>query len=227
MKPERGSTDYGGSSYQRAYALAAPIYDLLHVIAFALHGGRRRIWQRAAGCVSYRDGEKILDACCGTGYLERILVESVEPDVEILGIDLSEDQIRVAERRIRRPNVQFIPGDAREIPRDDNHFDKCFINFALHEMPPDVRASVLTELMRVTKNEGRIVILEGNRPGSRLNRLLMYLSFFQWWPWCVDQPHSAEVWRSDYVSELEELGMTVISREVFAREFFQLIIAHP
>jgi hypothetical protein len=81
--------------------------------------------------------------------------------------------------------------------------------------------------MRVTRQDGRIVILEGNRPSNWLDRFLMYVSFFQWWPWCVDHPHSADVWRSDYVSELEELGMTVVSREVFAREFFQLIVAQP
>jgi demethylmenaquinone methyltransferase/2-methoxy-6-polyprenyl-1,4-benzoquinol methylase len=224
---KKDSADYGGSSYRRAYAVAAPIYDLLHVLAFALHGGRRKIWDRVIHSVSYQDGEKILDACCGTGYLERVFVESVGSDVEILGLDLSEDQIRVARKRAQLPNVEFVAGDARAIPFGDDHFDQCFMNFALHEMPPEVRKSVLAELLRVTKKDGRIVILEGHRPGSRFNRFLMYLSFFQWWPWCVDHPHSAEVWRSDYVSELEELGMTIASREVFGREFFQVIVAHP
>ena len=218
---------YGTESYRRAYALAAPVYDLLHVLAFALHGGRRNVWMKAIQSVPYGEDEKILDACCGTGYLESLLLDFVEPDVQIVGIDLSENQIRVAEKRVGVKNVQFLTGDARRIPFEDDHFEKSFINFALHEMPADVRRAVLLEVIRVTKKDGAIVILEGNRPSRKLDRFLMYMSFFQWWPWCVDHPHSKEVWRTDYVSELEDCGMTIVTRGEFAREFFQLIVAHP
>jgi len=218
---------YGTPSYRRTYALAAPIYDLLHILAFALHGGRRNVWMKAIQSVTYGEDEKILDVCCGTGYLESLLLDSVEPDVQIVGIDLSENQIRVAKKRVGVPNVQFLTGDARQIPFEDDHFEKSFINFALHEMPTDVRRAVLLEVVRVTKKDGAIVILEGNRPNRKLDRFLMYMSFFQWWPWCVDHPHSKEVWRTDYVSELADCGMTIVTRGEFAREFFQLIIAHP
>ena len=223
----RNSSKYGTISYRRAYALAAPIYDLLHILAFAPIGGRRKVWIKAIQSVSYRDKDKILDACCGTGYLEKLLLDSVGGGVRIMGIDLSLHQIRVAKQRVNRPNVQFLAGDVRQIPYKDDYFEKCFINFALHEMPADVRKAILVELIRVTKKDGRIVILEGNRPRQRLDRFLMYLSFFQWWPWCVDHPHSEEVWKTDYVLELEDCGMTILTREAFAREFFQLIVARP
>jgi len=223
----RNPSKYGTVSYRRAYALAAPIYDLLHILAFALIGGRWKVWIKAIQSVPYRDKDRILDACCGTGYLERLLLDSVEVGVQIVGIDLSLHQIRVAKQRVGRPNVQFLAGDVRQIPYKDDHFEKSFINFALHEMPPDVRRAILVELIRVTKKDGRIVILEGNRPRRRLDRFLMYLSFFQWWPWCVDHPHSEEVWHTDYVLELKDCGMTILTREVFAREFFQLIVARP
>ena len=174
---------YGTESYRRAYALAAPVYDLLHVLAFALHGGRRKVWMKAIQSVPFGKNEKILDACCGTGYLESLLLDFVEPDVQIVGIDLSENQIRVAEKRVGVKNVQFLTGDARRIPFEDDHFEKSFINFALHEMPADVRRAVLLEVIRVTKKDGAIVILQGNRPSRKLDRFLMYMSFFQWWPW--------------------------------------------
>jgi len=218
---------YGTPSYRRAYALAAPIYDLLHILAFALHGGRRNVWMKAIQSVPYDEDEKILDVCCGTGYLESLLLDSAEPGAQIVGIDLSENQIRMAKKRIGVPNVQFLTSDARQMPFEDDHFEKSFINFALHEMPADVRRAVLLEVVRVTKKDGAIVILEGNRPSQQLDRFLMYISFFQWWPWCVDHPHSKEVWRRDYISELEDCGMTIVTRGEFAREFFQLIVAHP
>ena len=218
---------YGTASYRRAYALAAPIYDLLHILAFALHGGRRKVWMKAIQSVFYSDEEMILDACCGTGYFESLLLSSVTHHVQVVGIDLSEHQIRVARQRISEPNIQFLSGDVRQLPFEDHHFDKSFINFALHEMPSDVRAAILTELLRVTKKDGRIVILEGNGPSRLVDRFLMYMSLFQWWPWCVDHPHSKEVWRADYISELKNTGMTIVTREVFAREFFQVIVARP
>ena len=182
---------------------------------------------KAVQSVPYGDEQKIMDACCGTGYLERLLLDSVGSRMQIVGIDLSENQIRVAKQRICAQNVQFLNGDAREIPFEDDHFDKSFVNFALHEMPGEVRKAILRELLRVTKKDGRIVILEGNRPSRRLDRFFMYLSFFQWWPWCVDHPHSEEVWKTDYVSELEGSGMTIVTREAFAHEFFQVIVARP
>jgi len=182
---------------------------------------------KAIQSVSYKDEEKILDVCCGTGYLESLLLDSVEPHVQVVGIDLSEHQVRVAKKRLCVPNVQFLSGDARQVPFEDDHFEKSFINFALHEMPGDVRKAILTELLRVTKKDGRIVILEGNRPSRRLDRFLMYVTFFKWWPWCVDHPHSKDVWRTDYVSELEDCGMTIVTREAFSREFFQIIVARP
>lgn len=218
---------YGTASYRRAYAFAAPIYDVLHILAFAMHGGRRDVWMRAVDAVQYGDGERILDLCCGTGYLESVLLDHVESDVQITGIDLSEDQIRVAKKRVGAPSVRFLTGDARQIPFPDGHFEKSFINFALHEMPADVRRAVLLEMVRVTKSDGAIVILEGNRPGRRLDRFLMYMSFFQWWPWCVDHPHCRDVWRADFVDELEDCGLEIVTRQEFAREFFQLIVARP
>ncbi|MBW1881465.1 MAG: methyltransferase domain-containing protein [Deltaproteobacteria bacterium] len=218
---------YGTSSYRRAYAFAAPIYDLLHILAFALHGGRRKVWTKAIRSVPYGEGETILDACCGTGYLAKLLLDRVKPDAQIVGIDLSPSQIRVAEKRVGASNVRFLTGDVRDIPFEDDHFEKSFISFALHEMPADVRRAVLLDVVRVTKRDGAIVILEGNRPSRRSDRFLMYVTFFQWWPWCVDHPHSQEVWRTDYVSELTNCGMTIVTREEFARGFFQLIVARP
>ena len=223
----RSQSKYGTPSYRRAYALAAPIYDLLHILAFAPHGGRRNVWMKPIQSVPYGEGERILDACCGTGYLESLLLDSAEPGAQIVGIDLSENQIRMAKKRIGVPNVQFLTSDARQMPFEDDHFEKSFINFALHEMPADVRRAVLLEVVRVTKKDGAIVILEGNRPSRQLDRFLIYMSFFQWWPWCVDHPHSKEVWRTDYVSELEDCGMTIVTSGEFARGFFQLIVGHP
>ena len=141
--------------------------------------------------------------------------------------DLSENQIQVARRRVFAPNVRFLTGDARHLPFGDDYFEKSFINFALHEMPAHVRRAVLAEAARVTKTDGAIVILEGSRPSRRVDRFLMYMSFFQWWPWCVDHPHSKEVWRADYIAEVRECGMTIVTHQVFAGEFFQLIVAQP
>jgi demethylmenaquinone methyltransferase/2-methoxy-6-polyprenyl-1,4-benzoquinol methylase len=192
-----------------------------------MHGGRRKVWMKAIQSVRYSDGEKILDVCCGTGYLESLLLDLAQPAAKIAGIDLSPHQIRVARHRIDASNVLFLTGNARQIPFEDNRFGKSFINFALHEMPTIVRKAILREVVRVTKKDGAIVVLEGNRPSRLLDRFLMYVSFFQWWPWCVDHPHCKDVWRADYVSELEGCGMTIVTHEKFAREFFQLIVARP
>lgn len=57
-------------------------------------------------------------------------------------------------------NVTFSLSDAANMPFKDDSFDICCISFALHHMPIEVGKRVLKEIIRVTKGDGCIIIVD-------------------------------------------------------------------
>jgi len=60
------------------------------------------------------------------------------------------------------------------MPFKDNHFDVSSVSFALHEMPLAIRQRVLREMVRVTKPEGIIIIVDHALPKNKIGRYLVY-----------------------------------------------------
>lgn len=105
--------------------------------------------------------EKILDIGCGTGQLEKSLLEKW-PNLHILGIDLSEDMLSLAEKRIgSKPNVSFKQGDFLETSLEENSFDVAFSLSNLHYFSNPL--SVFEKVKRVLKPGGLFIIVDWNR----------------------------------------------------------------
>ena len=91
-----------------------------------------------------------------------------------IGMDLSSGQLRVATKHDELRQVQFIEGDASCTGFRNESFDKVFITHALHEMPRDVRLSMLAEARRVLRKHGHVIILELDNPKN----LFLYEKLF-------------------------------------------------
>ena len=121
------------------------------------HGQDRR-WRRAVvEALDMRPREKLLDLAAGTGT-------STEPfvDAGVLAVpcDFSLGMLRVGRRR--RPDLQFVAGDATRLPFADAAFDAVTISFGLRNTA-DVDLA-LRELRRVTRPGGRLVVCEFSHP---------------------------------------------------------------
>lgn len=94
---------------------------------------------------------RVLDACCGTGALSRLLAAQ---GCEVVGVDLSPKQIAQA-RRTRASGAErlrFETGDVAHLTgHDSGGYDVAVVTLALHEMPPKARPHVLRELARVAR----------------------------------------------------------------------------
>jgi demethylmenaquinone methyltransferase/2-methoxy-6-polyprenyl-1,4-benzoquinol methylase len=129
------------------------------------HGQDRR-WRRAVvEALDMRPREKLLDLAAGTGT-------STEPfvDAGVLAVpcDFSLGMLRVGRRR--RPDLQFVAGDATRLPFADAAFDAVTISFGLRNVvDPDL---ALSEMARVTRAGGRIVVCEFSTPTWRPLRVL-------------------------------------------------------
>jgi demethylmenaquinone methyltransferase/2-methoxy-6-polyprenyl-1,4-benzoquinol methylase len=116
----------------------------------------------------------VLDCATGTGDQIRALMESSSSIQSIIGIDLAEDMIRIAENKLsKKPyahHISFQLANALEIPFPDDHFDCVTISFGIRNVTDIMRA--FKEFRRVLKPGGRVLILEGTVPRAKWLRSL-------------------------------------------------------
>lgn len=103
-----------------------------------------------------KPGTKVLEVGCGTGSN---LMLYHRAGCSIYGIDRSPSMLEIARAKLGE-DVDLQLGDASNMRYQDNFFDVVMAMFALHEMPSEVRPLVMKEMIRVTKREGRVLIID-------------------------------------------------------------------
>ena len=137
-------------------------YDLLNTILSAGLDGRWR--RRAARAARLRAGGMALDVACGSGRLTSVLAAMAGPSGRVVGLDFSAAMLAVARRD--QPALEFIEGDALELPYKDAEFDATTMAFGLRNLADPGRG--LAEMARVVRPGGRMVVLEFVRPPRNL-----------------------------------------------------------
>jgi demethylmenaquinone methyltransferase/2-methoxy-6-polyprenyl-1,4-benzoquinol methylase len=130
-------------------------YDLTNDV---LSLGQTRLWRRAvAQAVDARPGERVLDLAAGTGSSS---LPFAAAGAQVVAADFSLGMLRVGKKA--HPELDLLAGDALRLPFADGSFDAVTISFGLRNVS-DVDAA-LTELARVTKPGGRLVVCEFSHP---------------------------------------------------------------
>ena len=101
-------------------------------------------------------GKKVLMLGCGTGEESIMLREFGAKD--IIGIDLSEESIRIAKESY--PDCEFLVGDMHKLPFEDETFDFVYSSLTIHySATPEV---VHKEIYRVLKKDGEVLFSVGH-----------------------------------------------------------------
>ena len=133
-------------------------YDLMNdLMTFGLQRGWRRDTVEA---VDPKPGQLILDLAGGTGTSAASFAAE---GAEVFPTDLSLGMLRVG--RERQPRLQFVAGDALQLPYGDDTFDTVTISYGLRNVENTLGA--LKEMLRVTKPGGQVVIAELSHPTLR------------------------------------------------------------
>ncbi|GAB3653852.1 demethylmenaquinone methyltransferase [Actinocorallia lasiicapitis] len=136
-------------------------YDLLNSL---MTGGQDRAWRKAvARAIGARPGERVLDLAAGTGTSSAAIAAD---GAEVVACDFSLGMLQVGTRRVEpSQGVTFVAGDALKLPFADDSFDAVTISFGLRNVA-DVNAA-LTEMLRVTRSGGRILVCEVSHPPNK------------------------------------------------------------
>jgi ubiquinone/menaquinone biosynthesis C-methylase UbiE len=78
-----------------------------------------------------KSGMRVGDFGFGSGKTTYYLHHTIEPDGEILGIDISEDRVEYANQHYKKKGIRFFQGDIREPLNDLGKFDFIWVRFVL------------------------------------------------------------------------------------------------
>ena len=136
----------------------APVYDVMNRVMTA---GLDLRWRRLTAEAVVRQGDRVLDACCGTGDLA---VADVRAGGDVTGLDFSP---RMLERARRKSDaVKWVEGDMLALPFEDGSFEAATVGFGVRNVV-DLEHG-LAELARILVPGGRLGILEITTPTGLL-----------------------------------------------------------
>ena len=149
-------------------------YDLLNRF---LSGGIDIGWRKRAirQLIPYHPGT-ILDVATGTGDMA-ILMTRYLPSARITGIDISAGMLDIGKQKITRlkldSRIQLQMGDSERILFPDNSFDAVTVAFGIRNFE-DLEKG-LSEMLRILKPGGRLLVLEFSQPRQKGLRYLYSL----------------------------------------------------
>jgi demethylmenaquinone methyltransferase / 2-methoxy-6-polyprenyl-1,4-benzoquinol methylase len=144
---------------RRMFDRIAPVYDVMNRVMTA---GLDQRWRRATVREAVRPGDRVLDACCGTGDLAVVAREAGAGSV--VGVDFSERMLERARRKA--PDLEWVQADVLALPFEDGSFDSAVVGFGVRNVE-DLEAGI-RELRRVLRPGGRLGILEITKPRGPL-----------------------------------------------------------
>lgn len=192
---------------KRRYERVASLYDILTARAgWFSSSWRRRTWEEAQG--------KILEVGVGTGKN----IPFYPPECEVTAIDLSSNMLERAQRRAARigRQVRLLEMDMTRLSFENACFDTVVATFVLSALPEP--AEGLSELRRVLRPEGRLLLVEYAPPRSKIEAwtkdLVDFMAYYFFGP--LRQVDTEHVHRA---------GLEVVKEEYFWPGVARLIVA--
>ena len=167
METSFGFSDVGKGEKQplvnEVFHSVAGRYDLMNDLMSA---GMHRVWKDAmVTSIAPPKGDrtwKSLDVAGGTGDIAFRIVERGGPNVHTTVFDINSSMLEVGKQRALKRGIadklDFVEGNAEELPFDSNSFDAYTIAFGIRNVPRMEKA--LQEAFRVLKHGGKFLCLE-------------------------------------------------------------------
>jgi demethylmenaquinone methyltransferase/2-methoxy-6-polyprenyl-1,4-benzoquinol methylase len=141
----------------------APVYDRLsHILSWGIDKQWRK---KAIAWLKPFRPQRIMDAATGTGDFALLIQRELHPEL-LIGTDISEGMISVGKEKVKKEGlsdkIRFIKEDCASLSFDNDFFDAITVAFGIRNFENLNKG--LSEMYRVLKKEGRLVILELSFP---------------------------------------------------------------
>jgi demethylmenaquinone methyltransferase/2-methoxy-6-polyprenyl-1,4-benzoquinol methylase len=150
-------------------------YDVMNdLMSMGLH----RAWKAYTVAVANaRPGDRVLDIAGGTGDLARAFDKKVGPSGLVVHTDINEAMLRQGRDRLTDAGVLLPTSicDAETLPFPEAAFDIVCVAFGLRNMTHKDKA--LSEMSRVLRPGGRLLVLEFSKVAQPLEKLYDWYSF--------------------------------------------------
>ncbi len=193
------------------------LYDSISKVAAIAVGGENRFRRLALAGLEIDPHAKILDLCCGSGQVTRILVGYSD---DVTGLDVSPLSLSRCRRNV--PQAKYIEALAEEMPFNDGEFDLVHTSAAMHEMTRSQLVEIFTQIYRVLKPGGTFAMIDFHQPTNPLFKPGL-AAFF----WLFETKTAWQLIELDLVSMLTDIGFAIdVKPTLYAGGSLQVIQAH-
>lgn len=145
-----------------------------------------------------------LDIATGTGRFISFALDNF-PQLDLTVLDLSPFYLAEAKKILRQyPQVVYAEASAESLPFPDASFDSLSCVYLFHELPSDVRLTVLKEMFRVLKPGGKLFFVDSAQQGD-----VPYLRVLHEFTAIAHEPYYLEYTECDLVKLFESQGFLV------------------
>ena len=144
------------------YKYFSKIYDYVNPIFYSLE-----MRKKVVDLAEVDKGSFVLEVGCGTGFTTEEIVKRVG-EKNVVALDLTPEQMIKAVEKFK--NTHFVRGDAENLPFKDDVFDASISAGSIEYWPDPLKG--IKEMARVTKPEGRVVVLAPRKPDNPVVRKL-------------------------------------------------------
>jgi demethylmenaquinone methyltransferase / 2-methoxy-6-polyprenyl-1,4-benzoquinol methylase len=176
IKPYTKEDDSKKDQVRRMFDRIAPHYDSLNMF---LSAGMDRRWRKTAiGMLDVPSQAQVLDVATGTGDLAFEIARRFD-DAIITGLDLAENMLVIARKKSALQGlsnrVRFTLGDSENLPFEDRSFHGVSVAFGVRNFSDLIKG--MSEIFRVLKPGGRLVVLEFTKPQTFPFRQMFQIYF--------------------------------------------------
>jgi demethylmenaquinone methyltransferase/2-methoxy-6-polyprenyl-1,4-benzoquinol methylase len=138
--------------------------------------GQAHRWRREA-LKPLTARSRVLDIGCGTGDLALMALKDLGPEGAVVGLDFSEQMLKVAQRRYdrlpTRPSASFrlVHQKAEDLPLDGQPFDLIVSGFVLRNLYENI-VPILAGVHRSLRPGGQIRFLDLTEPRGAIRKRL-------------------------------------------------------
>ncbi len=141
------------ASIRGMFSAIAGHYDLMKTL---MSLGQDQRWRtEALKLLQMKESGKLLDLACGSGEVA-LQAKRLYSDVQVVGMDLTLDMLRIAIKKDKRQLVGWGAGDALSLPFADNTFDGLISAFLMRNVG-DIRQALSEQVRWCVRGAGVVL----------------------------------------------------------------------